>query len=68
MLLILQKKIHAKAINPKYSTLTKENVLKIQEQGLKIYTWTVNDPEAIKQLKEWGVDGIISDFPERVHP
>ena len=61
------KKIHAKAINPKYSTLTKENVLKIQEQGLKIYTWTVNDPEAIKQLKEWGVDGIISDFPERVH-
>lgn len=48
--------------------MTKENVLKIQEQCLKIYTWTVNDPEAIKQLKEWGVDGIISDFPERVHP
>jgi glycerophosphoryl diester phosphodiesterase len=40
----------------------------MQQAGLKVYTWTVNEPEDIQKMKEFGVDGIISDFPERVNP
>jgi glycerophosphoryl diester phosphodiesterase len=28
--------------------------------------WTINDPEEMKQLIDFGVDGIITDFPDRL--
>ncbi len=57
---------NAKAIHPHFSLLTESNVRKAQEAGYKIYTWTVNDPEDIARVKNYGVDGIISDYPERL--
>lgn len=56
----------AKAIHPHFSLLTESNVQKAQEAGYKIYTWTVNEPEDIERVKAYGVDGIISDYPERL--
>lgn len=56
----------AKAIHPHFSLLTEENVQKAQEQGFKIYTWTVNETEDIRRIKNYNVDGIITDFPERI--
>ncbi|AKA34681.1 glycerophosphoryl diester phosphodiesterase [Flagellimonas lutaonensis] len=60
------KELNAVAINPDYRQLTQEIVDKIQDAGFKVYTWTVNNPEDIEKMKEFGVDGIISDYPERV--
>ena len=34
--------------------------------GLKVLAWTVNDPARIEQLIDLGVDGIVTDHPERV--
>jgi len=34
-------------------------------RGLKVFVWTVNEPEDIILMKRLGVDGIITDFPER---
>jgi len=34
--------------------------------GLKVHPWTVNDPAEIARLAGFGVDGIMSDFPERI--
>lgn len=59
-------KIHAVAINPYYKLLTPDTVLTIKKAGLKTYPWTVNNPSDILILKELKVDGIISNFPERV--
>lgn len=56
----------AKAIHPHFSLLTESNVKKAKEAGLKIYTWTVNEQEDIDRVKAYGVDGIISDYPERL--
>jgi len=56
----------AKAIHPHFSLLTESNVHKAQQAGLKVYTWTVNEPEDIARIKTYNVDGIISDFPERL--
>ena len=58
--------IKAHAIHPYYHLLTAQNFEKIKEKGLKLYTWTVNEPEDITFVKQLGVDGIITDYPERL--
>ena len=32
--------------------------------GKNLLTWTVNDPDVMLRLADWGVDGIISDETE----
>jgi glycerophosphoryl diester phosphodiesterase len=61
------KKLKAVAINPWWKTLTKENVKQLHEEGFKIYTYTVNEPDDIKTVSELGVDGIFCNFPERMN-
>ena len=58
--------LKAVAINPSFRSLNKNNVYKIHQAGFKIYPWTINDIEDIKQAIVLGVDGIITDHPERV--
>ena len=38
----------------------------LQSAGLQVFVYTVNDPLDIQWIKSLGVDGIISDFPDRV--
>ena len=64
----IAQQLKAVAINPDFRTLNKSNVKKIQAAGYKIYPWTVNAPADIEKLKSLGVDGIITDYPERVFP
>tara|TARA_B100000768_G_scaffold179199_1_gene196412 strand:+ start:1794 stop:2531 length:738 start_codon:yes stop_codon:yes gene_type:complete len=59
-------RLGAVAINPTYKKLNKKVIDEIFEAGLKVYTWTVNNKEDIKRMKDLGVNGIITDFPERV--
>lgn len=56
----------AKALHPHFSLLTESNVKKARQAGYKVYTWTVNEPEDIARVKAYGVDGIITDYPERL--
>tara|TARA_B100001175_G_scaffold35301_1_gene25691 strand:- start:156 stop:899 length:744 start_codon:yes stop_codon:yes gene_type:complete len=58
--------LRAVAINPSHKTLNKKVVEKIFSAGLKIYTWTVNNKKQIYKMKKLGVNGIITDYPERV--
>jgi glycerophosphoryl diester phosphodiesterase len=60
------KKINAHSINPFFKLLNTENVKSIHENGFKIYTWTVNSTEDVIFVKSLNVDGIISDFPDRI--
>ena len=60
------KFIKAEAIHPYYHLLTAENVEKIKEKGFKVFPWTINEPEDITFVKSLEVDGIITDFPERL--
>ena len=56
----------AKYIHPHFSLLTEDNCKMATEKGLKINTWTVNDVTDIERLKEYKINGIISDFPDRL--
>ena len=58
--------IKAHSINPYFKLLNSENVNLIHSNGFKIYTWTVNTPEDLIFVKSLKVDGIISDFPDRI--
>jgi glycerophosphoryl diester phosphodiesterase len=49
---------------PHHDLLDAELIRKVKGSGKKIIVWTVNDPAAMQQSAEWGVDGIISDDPK----
>ena len=35
-------------------------------QGLQVHVWTVNETEDMRRLMDWGVDGLFTDYPERL--
>nr|MBC7613885.1 glycerophosphodiester phosphodiesterase [Pseudopedobacter sp.] len=49
--------------SPDYKLITRELVQKYHDQQVKIIPWTVNTLEEIKKLKDLGVDGVITDYP-----
>jgi len=60
------KKMGAYSINPHFSVI-KSNpsiVKSAQENGIKVHTWTVNEPADIEQMGKCGVDAIITDKPK----
>lgn len=60
------RELDAEAINPHFSQLNAEIVKKIHEAGFKVYAWTVNEAEVYRKLEQMGVDGVFSDFPDRM--
>ncbi|MDI1316169.1 glycerophosphodiester phosphodiesterase family protein [Flavobacterium sp.] len=64
--LAFAKFIKAYSVNPYYHLLTAENVVKMQSKNFKVYPWTINEPEDIIFVKSLQVDGIITDFPDRI--
>jgi glycerophosphoryl diester phosphodiesterase len=64
--LAFAKFIQAKSIHPYFHQVNEENTARIQEQGFQVFPWTVNEIEDIKKIKTYNVNGIISDFPDRL--
>lgn len=60
------KKINAKAIHPDFTLLTKENTAAMQKLGFQVFPWTVNEWDDIQKIKKYNVNGIITDFPDRI--
>lgn len=63
----IAKELDAEAINPNFRELDLEVAQQIRKAGFKIYPWTVNNPGDIARMKQIGVDGIITNYPERVN-
>lgn len=63
----MAKQLGAVSINADEKDVTKNVVEAIQLQGFKLYTYTVNAPENIVRLKNLFVDGIFTNYPERVY-
>ncbi|RTY81850.1 glycerophosphodiester phosphodiesterase [Flavobacterium sp. ZB4P23] len=64
--LAFAKFIQAKSIHPHFHLLTKENTAQMQEKGLQVFPWTINELEDIEKIKTFNVNGIITDFPNRI--
>ncbi len=51
--------------SPYYRDLTAEAVAEAHALGLKVVVWTVNEVDEMLALARLGVDGIITDYPDR---
>ena len=54
----------AEFVHPYYETLDKQLIDEAHKNGLEVNVWTVDDPDEMQKLIEWGVDGIITDVPD----
>lgn len=64
----IAKELNAVSIHAYYKNLHKENVKTLQKEGFKVYAGVVNEPADIDTMKSLGVDGIFTDFPDRIQP
>lgn len=46
-------------------TISKKEVKKVHEQGVKVFAWTINSEKDFNKLTRYGVNGIITDYPGR---
>lgn len=51
------------SIGPHQQLCTPELIQQAHDAGLKVSTWTVNDPQRMLELQAMGVDSIITDVP-----
>ncbi|MCY7349265.1 MAG: glycerophosphodiester phosphodiesterase [Cytophagaceae bacterium] len=51
--------------SPYHILLSRGKVDTAHKLGMKVVPWTVNDTENMQKLVDWGVDGIITDYPDR---
>ncbi len=49
-----------------WRNLTPDAVGEAHALGLLVLPWTVNDPADMARLIDWKVDGIITDYPDRL--
>lgn len=56
----------AKIWSPDMKAITPQVMAQAKKHGLRVVVWTANEPAEIAAMIEAGVDGIISDYPERV--
>jgi len=54
------------ALDVKHTALTEALVQEVHAAGLRLATWTANDPARVADLLRWGVDTVITDEVERI--
>ena len=52
--------------SPNYRDVTEPLVRDAQSLGLKVVPWTVNDDADLVRLLDWKVDGLITDYPDKL--
>ncbi len=54
------------AINSSFKNLNEKNVRLARAAGLQVHAWTVNTPADMEKVISLGVDGIITNHPDRL--
>jgi glycerophosphoryl diester phosphodiesterase len=60
------RRLRACAVHPAVRFVTAQFVEDAHRRGLRVYPYTANTPSEIAHLRALGVDGVFTDFPERV--
>jgi glycerophosphoryl diester phosphodiesterase len=59
-------KKYAIGVGPNHTYLNQEYIHKVVNSGLHIHPYTVNDKARMKQLIDWGVTGMFTNYPDRL--
>jgi glycerophosphoryl diester phosphodiesterase len=62
----LLRQADAKVYSPAYLFLDEDQLRQVHEAGGRVIPWTVNDPLHQERLLRWGVDGLTTDYPDRL--
>lgn len=54
------------SVHPSLEFIDQEFVSDAHARGLKVYAYTVNHPDDITKMRDFGVDGVFTNYPERV--
>jgi len=58
---------YAQEVNISRRYVNPRVIRKVHTMGKKVNVWTVNETSALEKFVDWGVDGIITDYPERLN-
>lgn len=53
-------------LSPPHEIVTAEFLAEAWKRGMKVVAWTVDQPEEMKRLMDLKIDGIISNYPDRL--
>jgi glycerophosphoryl diester phosphodiesterase len=56
----------AVSVNMAHPFLTRAFVEDAHRRGLQVFAWPVDEPRDIERMKDIGVDGMFSNFPDRI--
>jgi glycerophosphoryl diester phosphodiesterase len=62
----LAQQAEAQIYCPDYRFLDLKQVCRLHAEGIRVVPWTANKPSHWQPLLDWGVDGIITDYPDRL--
>lgn len=58
--------LSARSIHLSVDFLDPALIADAQQRGLRVYVYTANEPDDIARCRRFGVDGVFTDYPERV--
>ncbi len=62
------EQLDVQAVGWSHKYLTSKDITALHERGFKVWAYTVNEVARANELLEADIDGIITDFPERIKP
>ncbi len=58
--------VGASTLNLSYKTITSNLIKESHKRGINVWAWTVDDESDMKELIDMGIDGITSNYPEKL--
>ena len=62
----IAEKLKAFSVNQRIGFVNEAFVKDAHYRGLKVFVYTVNDPDDIRRMEDMGVDGVFTNYPDRV--
>ena len=61
---LVHRLLRPQALHPRHDLVTPGLVAAAHARGQRVHTWTVNDAETARRMKEMGVDMIMGNYPD----
>jgi glycerophosphoryl diester phosphodiesterase len=60
-------RIHPEALHPNHDLVTPQLVEDAHARGQRVHTWTVNDADVARRMRDLGIDMVMGDYPDQLH-